>query len=451
MYLKIPFPLFWAGWNAFWLWFETTGLMHRFLIVDHLTASINLSLWEKSLLSPKSREVNAPYGLNHSSVFTFCVRKAGGTLSTLVQILLLFRIPDNCDMRGGFPWETAWALPQPLSNEEGKRCHRWQSGFSSSLPEAESSQGHWPCVCHVFFMFPPKKPGKLNEASHGAHVCFPLSAWSLSLWVQRHAPVWAEGRAQLTCSSTGKGNKRWSQAGKPWQYKVITWLLRITFLLLHIIYGSHRAINVRPSSMWDKPAVLHSSPVTRGNTACEFRQGGDLRNLLCYMHRLWDIAHLLLCAWFGDIWWKGCLNGVGSLACIVSGLREGWVAAEEPVTPLGHSGASGLPAVAICGVCSLGPGFGSPPEFRPRVGAMVSRQFLTPDISHAGSNKCLYWSGTCHCSHARAGAAVAVMTVHFISVIFQWKSSIFQRNTRTALLASISEYTCNLTRREEKL
>ena len=36
------------------------------------------------------------------------------------------------------------------------------------------------------------------------------------------------------------------------------------------------------------------------------------------------------------------------------------MAAEEPVAPLGHSGASGLPAVAIRGMGSLGTGFGSP-------------------------------------------------------------------------------------------
>lgn len=49
--------------------------MHTFLIVDHLTASINLSLLEKSLPSPKNREVNIPYVLNHGSVFTLSERQ----------------------------------------------------------------------------------------------------------------------------------------------------------------------------------------------------------------------------------------------------------------------------------------------------------------------------------------------------------------------------------------
>lgn len=43
----------------------------------------------------------------------------------------------------------------------------------------------------------------------------------------------------------------------------------------------------------------------------------------------------------------------------VRGLREGWAAAEEPFALLGHSAASGLPAVAIHSVGSLGNGFAS--------------------------------------------------------------------------------------------
>lgn len=74
MYLKAPSLLSSADWDAFWSWFETTGLMHRFLIVDHFTAR-DLFILEKSVLSPKAREVSAPYGLNHSNAFTLSERQ----------------------------------------------------------------------------------------------------------------------------------------------------------------------------------------------------------------------------------------------------------------------------------------------------------------------------------------------------------------------------------------
>lgn len=108
----------------------------------------------------------------------------------------------------------------------------------------------------------------------------------------------------------------------------------------------------------DFPAVVHlfghkceaqlcvgevgSAPQLAGNKGEYFRQEAHLRNLLCYMHRLWGIAHLL-CAHFGGIWWKGCLAEAANVTWIVSRLREGWAA----LTPLRHSAAFKLPAAAI--------------------------------------------------------------------------------------------------------
>lgn len=101
-----------------------------------------------------------------------------------------------------------------------------------------------------------------------------------SMWVMLSEKLWA----QLTCSSTGKGNKQWPQAGKLWLYKMITWLQEWLF--------------------------------------CHYAS---------FMAHIWPVR----------------------------GLREGWTAAEEPLALLGHSAASGLPAVAIHSVGSLGNGFSS--------------------------------------------------------------------------------------------
>lgn len=61
-----------------------------------------------------------------------------------------------------------------------------------------------------------------------------------------------------------------------------------------MICASHLTINAKGSFVWGKPAVLHSSQVTRRNIAPEFGQGGDLGNLLYCMHGLWDIAQLFV-------------------------------------------------------------------------------------------------------------------------------------------------------------
>jgi len=94
----------------------------------------------------------------------------------------------------------------------------------------------------------------------------------------------------------------------------------MTFLLLRIIYCSHMATNVRPISVWDKLAALHSSLVTRGNAAYEFGWRADTRSRLCNMHRLWDIPHLI-CGQFGG----HMMHKLSSWNC-QSNLDSQWVA-----------------------------------------------------------------------------------------------------------------------------
>lgn len=81
---------------------------------------------------------------------------------------------------------------------------------------------------------------KLNEVSHGAHICFlpsvcpvPLSSEVLA-GLDRGCGRCSLGMSEHNspASSTGNRNTLWTQEGKLWLQKMITWLLSITFLLL---------------------------------------------------------------------------------------------------------------------------------------------------------------------------------------------------------------------------